>query len=135
MAVKDGDIVEGKSIDLRVDKEYRTIITTFLLLPKSRRVIIAVAAFLISGFVAMVPQLEPFKEYIGQFVTMAILLILGISAEDVVAMASKVWANNKNANIEEEVTSIVTSIINDALGGIAGDEILDPPADSAGAQG
>jgi hypothetical protein len=123
MAIKDGDVLEGKVIDLRVDKQHRTILSTVLLLPRSRRVLIGVVAFLVAGIVSAIPALQPFESFIGEFLSMAALLIAGLSVEDIVSVGAKSWHDNKNVDLEGEVTEIIESILNDALGGGELDEV------------
>lgn len=82
--VKNGDIVNGKVVDMRRDKQYRNPLSTVLLLFNSRRFLVLIVTILVTGLITLVPELAALEEQIGLIVIASISLILGLSAEDAI---------------------------------------------------
>lgn len=102
--IKDGDVVNGKIVNLAVDKEYRTASTTFLLLLKSTRFQAILVYVLVGLLVNLVPDLASARPFINQgaFVLIAVF-VGGKSIEDAV----KAWKGvESDKTIKDEADKI-----------------------------
>lgn len=116
---RNGDIVNGKVIDLRVDKEYRTVGSTILLLFKSRRFLVLISAIITSVIISLIPELAPLQEHLPAIIISGLGLILSIGVED----AINAWNSNKDSLpkdlrglIEETSLTLINEVLEEAFG-------------------
>ena len=100
--LKNGDIYNGKIINLAVDKVYRNPIDTFLLLLKSTR-FQAILGYAIAGIIInLIPELAPARAFINQLWVLVVAFIVGRSVED----ALLVWKNNQDPDVIKEAEQL-----------------------------
>jgi hypothetical protein len=91
----------------------RPIIDPFLLILKSRRVLIAVASLLVAILIMSVPQLEAIsEELLVLVITLALALITGYSVEDAVTVARQAPLPD---NLREQIREVLDAVIDEAI--------------------
>jgi hypothetical protein len=90
----------------------RPIIDPFLLILKSRRVLIALASLVVAVLILNVPQLEAIsKELLVVVMTLALTLIAGYSVEDAASVARQ---STVPVNIHEQIREVLNALLDEA---------------------
>lgn len=116
--VQNGDVVEGRVVDLSRDKEFRTVLTTLGLLFNSRRFIVLLGTIFVTIIVSLFPELEILEENLVYIVTTAVALIGGLSIEDAANAVSKnrdTTPESLRDQIEELVTIGIDEFLDEAF--------------------
>jgi len=102
----------------------RPVIDPLLIVLKSRRVIVAISAFLVSLLVMAVPELEPLlDEILTMVITLALAIIGGYTIEDA-ARAGRERANLPPDELRELIKDVLNGMVDEVAQGNTATERL-----------
>ena len=110
---------------MREDKSLRRpVIDPLLIVLKSRRVIVAISALLVSLLVLAVPELEPLRgEILTLLITLALAVIGGYTVEEA-ARAGRERANLPPDELRELIKDVLNGMVDEVAEGNTTDERL-----------